>query len=122
MGESGTAKELGSTLPLIVDIKLQSHYLWREWHAMEQITNSVLVMTVSGPVCGPRTSTVPPPPPSLHSGCNVCSCACGKLAAMGSGLLLLLRTRCPGVCHSQYYVESGLLPFLLDLLNIVSVG
>lgn len=33
----------GSTLPVIVNIKIQSHCLWREWHAMEQISYSVSV-------------------------------------------------------------------------------
>lgn len=41
MGKGGTAKESeGSTLAVFVNVKIQSHCLWREWHAMEQITNS----------------------------------------------------------------------------------
>lgn len=33
----------GSTLPVIVNVKIQSHCSWRDWHAMEQMTNSVSV-------------------------------------------------------------------------------
>lgn len=41
MGKGGTAKESeGSTLAVFVNVKIQSHCLRREWHAMEQITNS----------------------------------------------------------------------------------
>lgn len=47
IGKSGTAKEPGdSTLAGFVNIKIQSHFSWREWHAMEQISNSVSILTL----------------------------------------------------------------------------
>lgn len=48
-GEEGEDEEWhskrvgGSTLRVIVNVKIQSHCSWRDWHATEQITNSVSV-------------------------------------------------------------------------------